>query len=51
MVINMKIKLHIPTPDDSQTKHTTSFLLNCSLTKDQLNARRYNSLRPNHLVK
>jgi len=45
----MKIKLHIPTPDDSQTKHTTSFLLNCSLTKDQLNARRYNSLRPNHL--
>ena len=48
MVINMKIKLRIPTPDDGDNFHHTSFLLNCSLTKNDIN-RRYRSTRVNHL--
>ena len=46
MVINMKIKLQIPTPDDGSKLHYTSFLLNCSLTQRDL-YRRYRSTRVN----
>ena len=44
----MKIKLQIPTPDDNDKHHFTSFLLNCSLTKYEVR-RRYRSTRVNHL--
>ena len=43
----MKIKFYIPTPDDRDTFNTTSFLLSCSLTKQDMSKRRYRSLRHN----
>tara|TARA_R110002049_G_scaffold2618_1_gene19331 strand:- start:681 stop:1940 length:1260 start_codon:yes stop_codon:yes gene_type:complete len=43
----MKIKFYIPTPDDRDAFNTTSFLLSCSLTEQDLSRRRYRSLRHN----